>query len=60
MLGSIRAQAYMDNDGTTRASLELTAQEVQFLTPRGQAEPEPTPDEQAGFVRVEDEHWPEE
>lgn len=56
--GSVRAQGYVGNDGAARASLEVTAQEVEFLTPRGQ-QSEATPDERAGFVPVEEEGWPD-
>lgn len=31
--GQVTARAYIANDGTARASLEITAQEVEFLTP---------------------------
>lgn len=31
--GPVSARAYIANDGTARSSLEITAQEVEFLTP---------------------------
>ena len=34
--GTIRAHAYLGNDGTARASLELTAENVEFVSPRSQ------------------------
>lgn len=34
--GSITANAYMGNDGKPRASLELNADDVEFLSPRGE------------------------
>lgn len=34
--GTIRAHAYLGNDGAARASLELTAENVEFVSPRGQ------------------------
>lgn len=54
VIGPVSARAYTGNDGQTRATLELTADEVEFLTPRG---------EQAaagGFTQVDDDDLPEE
>lgn len=34
--GTVRAHAYTDERGQARASLEVSAREVHFLTPRGQ------------------------
>ena len=36
--GSVRVQTYTAQDGTTRASLEVQADDVEFLSPRGEAE----------------------
>ena len=36
--GSVRVRTYQASDGTTRASLDVTADDVEFLTPRGEAE----------------------
>lgn len=36
VVGELTARTYEGNDGTTRMSLEVTADEVEFLTPRGQ------------------------
>ena len=35
--GPVKAHAYTDSNGQARASLEVTAENVEFLTPRGQA-----------------------
>ena len=35
--GSISVSTYQGNDGATRATLELTADDVEFLTPKGEA-----------------------
>ena len=51
VVGPVHVQTYQANDGTTRASLEVTAEDVEFLTPRG--EPAKTLDEDIGFVKVE-------
>ena len=37
VVGSVTASAYTGNDGQPRASLEITADDVEFLTPKGEA-----------------------
>jgi len=37
VVGTVSASAYVANDGTARASLEVQADDVEFLTPRGEA-----------------------
>lgn len=37
VVGSIRGRAYADKNGAPRASLEITADEVEFLSPRQDA-----------------------
>lgn len=37
VVGTVSASAYVGNDGQARASLEVTADDVEFLTPRGEA-----------------------
>ena len=34
IIGEVSARAYEGNDGTIRASLEVTADEIEFLSPR--------------------------
>jgi len=65
--GPVSVRTYQANDGTTRASLEVTADDVEFLTPRdGAAAPAggfapaarqaaPTAQVPAGFMAVEGE-----
>ncbi len=36
VIGELQARTYEANDGTTRMSLEISADEVEFLTPKGQ------------------------
>lgn len=36
VIGTIRASAYMDGNGDAQATLEVTAQEVEFLSPKGE------------------------
>lgn len=38
IVGELQARTYTGNDGTTRMSLDVSADEVEFLTPRGQGE----------------------
>ena len=52
--GPVSVSTYTAKDGTTRASLEVTADDVEFLSPAGTAAENATVDERAGFVKVED------
>lgn len=55
VVGSVSAQAYMGSDGTAKASLELTADDVEFLSSRNEAEGTDTAGAMtAGFVEVGD------
>lgn len=45
-------------DGTTRASMEITAEDVEFLSPAGTGAVNAQADERAGFVPVDDEPLP--
>lgn len=58
VVGPVRVSTYTAQDGSTRASLEVTAEEVEFLSPRGEGLPQQTADQRAGFIRVEDEELP--
>ena len=53
VVGSVSAQAYMGSDGTAKASLEVTADDVEFLSSRNE-QSETTTDVPAGFVEVGD------
>lgn len=53
VVGAVGASAYVGNDGRPRASLEVVADEVEFLSPRPQ---EAAPD---GYVPVSNEELPE-
>lgn len=55
--GTVSASAYLDKDGKPRASLEITADEVEFLSPR-EAPAQQQQDIKAGFVPVESEDLP--
>ena len=70
--GSVSVNTYQGSDGTTRASLEVNADDVDFLTPKGEgmapgSEPSApadgygavgTPPQGSGFVQVDDEELP--
>jgi single-strand DNA-binding protein len=38
VVGPVSVRTYTGSDGTTRASLEVTAEDVEFLTPRNEAD----------------------
>jgi single-strand DNA-binding protein len=52
VVGELTARTYEAKDGTTRVSLEVNADEVEFLTPKGDA---PVDD---GFTDIEDSDLP--
>ena len=52
--GPVSVSTYTAKDGTTRASLEVTAEDVEFLSPAGTGSENAQADERAGFVKVED------
>lgn len=41
VIGELQARTYEANDGTTRLSLDVSADEVEFLSPKDEAKPEP-------------------
>ena len=64
VIGPVSVSTYTGNDGITRASLEVTANNVEFLSPRGEAgdnggnvpsaeAPQENIDQQTGFTQVE-------
>ena len=69
VIGPVSVRTYTGNDGTTRASLEVTADEVEFLSSRNDGEaaggftapaaaPAAEPQEAAGFTAVETDELP--
>ena len=67
--GSVSVSTYTGSDGTTRASMDVRADQVEFLSPKGEAEPHYAPgtvgaidgqqkDAQTGFVQVENDELP--
>ena len=51
VIGSVSVKTYQANDGTTKASLEVTADDVKFLSARDQ-ENAPEVDQQSGYVKA--------
>lgn len=62
--GSVAVSAYKANNGEARANLEVTADDVEFLTPKAEGQttpapqPAPTPAMNQGFVEVDDDELP--
>ena len=66
--GTVSASAYTAQDGSARASLEVTADDVEFLTPRGEVgdmpaapraqAPAPAAPQSNGFVQLDDDELP--
>ena len=60
VVGEVTVSTYTGNDGKTHATLEVTANDVEFLTPRN-AEGEqaaPAPQENGGYIQVDDVELP--
>lgn len=59
VIGPVSVSTFTGNDGTTRATLEVTADEVEFLSPSGQNENQPQQtaqpkrDAQTGYEQVQ-------
>ncbi|MBR5547656.1 MAG: single-stranded DNA-binding protein [Clostridia bacterium] len=67
VVGPVSVQTYTGNDGTTRASLEVTADDVEFLSSRNEdagyapaapSQPAPVAPAMNGFEEVDDEDLP--
>ncbi len=67
VMGPVSVRTYQANDGTTRASLEVTADDVEFLSPRGEGDasgaysapaPAAADSQPAGFTAVETDELP--
>lgn len=62
--GTLTLQTYIGNDGQQRSSLEVNADEVEFLSPRGEAGSESQTSSPAGqnansgFIQVDDDDLP--
>lgn len=62
IVGSVRLSLYTKSDGTQGASMEVTADEVEFLSPKGErseVNDNPAPAQSKNeFIRVDDEELP--
>ena len=59
--GTVSVSTYTANDGSTRASLDITADDVEFLSPKSESAPAPVQeklDPQSGFVQVDEDDLP--
>ena len=58
VVGSVSASAYTAQDGTARASLDVFAESVEFLSPKDETVSQAPQQPAGGFVKVEDEQLP--
>ena len=62
VVGPVSVSTYQANDGTTRAQMEITADDVEFLSSAGQEPAQEAPQQQAqaagGFTAVETDELP--
>ncbi len=68
VIGPVSVRTYQGNDGATRASLEVTADDVEFLSPRGEGDangaaysapaPAAADSQPVGFTAVETDELP--
>lgn len=56
--GPVRAHAYTDQAGTARAALEMTADNLEFLSPKGQAEAAPAEEAPDELTETDDDDLP--
>lgn len=57
VVGAVSVSTYQAQDGSTRASLDVVANDVEFLTPKGEGTapaPHEKRDQQSGFVQIDD------
>ena len=53
VIGPVSVSTFTTKDGQTRASLDVTAEEVEFLSPRGEETQAEQPQVPTGFTQVE-------
>lgn len=59
VVGTVSVSTYTANDGSTRASLDVTADDVEFLSPKSESAPvQEKRDPQSGFVQVDEDDLP--
>ena len=57
VIGPVSVRTYTTQDGRSGASLEVTADDIEFLSPAGEAQ-EPARDAQTGYEKVETDELP--
>ena len=58
VVGPVSVRTYTTKDGETKASMEITAQDVEFLSPKSEGPSVSTADRDAGFTAVETDELP--
>lgn len=58
VVGPVTVNTYSGQDGQPRASLEVTAEDVEFLTPKGVTEGTAAPESKDEFVNVDEASLP--
>lgn len=58
VVGRVSVSTYQVSDGTTRASLDVMAEEVEFLSPKGEDKPQQAAPAQQGWTQVDDDDLP--
>lgn len=59
VVGYAESHAWMGQDGSPRSQIEITADDVEFLTPKAQDDrPQEAPPEPGEYVEVDDEQLP--
>lgn len=58
VVGSAEVHVWLSNDGNPRGQLEITADDVEFLSPRGQNDQPTEAPPEGGYVEVPDEEDP--
>lgn len=58
VIGPVEVKTYQGNDGKTKAYMEITADEVEFLSPREQGTESQQTDPQTGYSQVETDELP--
>ena len=58
VIGELQARLYEAKDGSTRLSLDVQADEVEFLSPRQNAQENGGPQDMEGFTDIQDDDIP--
>lgn len=56
--GPVSVTTYQTQDGNTRTQLEVTAEDVEFLTPKGEAGTSPTATVPQGYTEIDNSELP--